>query len=270
MMNKDLYDKFPDWSKTKQKGNYLIGTDDIDSQATISLLHNLFGYEQNGYITRSSGYKIDTSILGDRHISVDLACLRGRKTYDNHLTLLHKDSKANENSANINVVERISNDNYTEKYAGSTLLQVMSLFDVQLPKTDDGKLFLLSIDSTHLGHYNSKFKKVNNKWLELLGYTELIDIMNKYKKEDIDEFWKVSKRKLEMKNDILTIDDELRCLSEKYLGYEIILPKEKFTKIGKFTSKYTDTNGLGGVLVNPYLYSLAFTFRNQVSYTLCN
>lgn len=261
-MDKRLYEKFPQWSKEKQQGHYMLGTDDLDSQATQSILNQVFGYEQNMYATRNGIYIIDKSI--NKHIGVDLALLNGFKTYDNHVTLKDSNSIVNPNSANINAILNINSENYFKKCAFSTLLQVMSLLDVPLPKTDEGKMFLLSIDSSHFGHYDNRFKKVHNIYMELLGFTELIDICNKYSRSDISEMRKGEY--LTFNNGYLSYNYLAKIYAEKHLGYEIYLPKEKFYKIANCDTTRTNTKNIDCTL-NKNVFSCAYTGKNQLSYT---
>lgn len=241
----------------------MLGTDDLDSQATQSILNQVFGYEQNMYATRNGIYMIDKSI--NKHIGVDLALLNGFKTYDNHVTLLNKESIVNANSANINSILKINTENYFKKCAFSTLLQVMSLLNIPLPKTDEGKIFLLSIDSSHFGHYHKNFKEIHNIYMELLGFTELIDICNKYSKNDISNMRKGEY--LTFNNGYLTYNKNYKDHAEKHLGYEIYLPTEKFNKVADCHTIRTNTNNVEDCTLNKNVFSCAYTGKNQLSYT---
>ncbi|WP_339280947.1 hypothetical protein [Lysinibacillus sp. FSL P2-0066] len=242
-----------------------MGTDDLDSQGGISLLNQVFGYEQNGYVTRDGIYVIDTEHRN--HIGVDLAMIHNRKTYDNHVTMLNKDSFVNPNSANVNAIMKINQkDNYTQKCAFSTMLQIYSLFDIPLPKTDEGKMFLLSIDSSHLGHYAPAFKRIHNEWLEKLDLTELIDILNKYSKAEISNMRKGEK--LTFENNILTYNKEYKDWAEKHLGYEIILPKGEFTQVVEFKQEYDPSITLKlDITHDKNVFSCAMTTGKHVSYS---
>ncbi|MFJ8103195.1 hypothetical protein [Lysinibacillus sp. NPDC096212] len=95
MMDTTLYNQFPKWSKEKQEGYFVVGTDDLDSQASISILNQVFGYEQNCYVTREGFYMINRDIR--KHIAVDLALHGDRKCYDNHVTMSDCNSPINPN-----------------------------------------------------------------------------------------------------------------------------------------------------------------------------
>lgn len=265
-MDKRIYDMFPQWSKEKQDGYKMLGSNDLDSLATQSILNQVFGYELNAYTNRDGIWMIDEN--HKQHIGVDIATVRG-KTYDNHVTLRDGKSIVNEESANINAIYKINTTNYKEKCTFSTLIQVMSLLDIPLPTTDEGKMFLLSIDSSHYGHYNNDYKHVNNKWFELLGFTELIDIMNKYSKQDI------SKMRLSRKSEYLTFKDghltyreDYKSYAENLLGYELILPKEKFTPIAKLESRVIPPfSKKTDVTHEKLVFSCAYTGRDNLSYS---
>ncbi|MEK4628707.1 hypothetical protein MKZ17_10920 [Solibacillus sp. FSL R7-0682] len=263
-MIKQLKDKFPSWTKEKQESYYLSGTDDLDSLATMSILNQVFGYEQNMYVTRDGIYMLDTSIKN--HIGVDLACLGDRYTYDNHVTLRDNKSKKNPNSANINSVLGITSINYHQKCAFSTLLQVMSLYDIPLPSTDEGKMFLLSIDSSHYGHYDSKYQGIHNNYIRQLGYDELINIMNKYTKEEISSMR--MNEYLTFNNGYLTYEEPYKSHAEKLLGYELILPTQQFKQVAKLETNYSDCPFLiGDVTHDNMMFSCAFTGQSKLSYT---
>lgn len=265
-MKKELKELFPKWATEKQEGYALMGTDDLDSQGSISLLNQIFGYEQNCYVTRNGVYVIDKA--QKKHIGVDLACIHNRMTYDNHVTMIDKNSSVNPLSANVNAVKKINQkDNYSEKCAFSTMLQIYSLFDIPLPKTDEGKMFLLSIDSSHLGHYSDYFKSIHNEWLEQLELTQLIDILNKYSKDEISSMRK--REKLTFTNKKLTYNAEHKAWAEKHLGYEIYLPDGEFTQIASFKQIYTSTSTLSNDITrDKSVFSCAMTNKKDVSYSV--
>ncbi|MDA6131070.1 hypothetical protein OSK38_27335, partial [Escherichia coli] len=39
-------------------------------------------------------------------------------------------------------------------------------------------MLLLCVDSSYLGHYREAFREVHNEYLRLLGFEELIDLLN--------------------------------------------------------------------------------------------
>ncbi len=264
-MDTTLYNQFPQWSKVYNEGHFLVGTDDLDSQASISILNQVFGYEQNCYATRQGFFMIDWNIK--QHIGVDLALHGDRKCYDNHVTMSHWDSPVNPNSANINAILKISQDNYTKKCAFSTLLQVMSLLDVPLPPTDDGKRFLLSIDSAHLGYFNNYFRGTWLKYMELLGFHELIDIVKKENAYNDIQAVKIDE-KLTFDNGILTFDSDRKARAEKHLGYELYLPQGQFKPRAMFYSAYTTKDDGRELLNNDMLFSVAMTSKKNISYSI--
>lgn len=266
MMDTTLYNQFPQWSKVYNEGHFLVGTDDLDSQASISILNQVFGYEQNCYATRQGFYMIDWNIK--QHIGVDLALHGDRKCYDNHVTMSHWDSPVNPNSANVNAILKISQDNYTKKCAFSTLLQIMSLLDIPLPKTKEGKQFLLTIDSAYLGYYSSYFRRTWTDYMEQLGFTELIDIVRETTSDDFKRM-KINEE-LTFQDGALTFDKDRKEYAENLLGYELYLPQGQFKERAQFHSDYTSKQYGRELLENECLFSLAMTSKNNISYTLYN
>ena len=61
----------------------------------------------------------------------------------------------NTDMINLNLMCQVTNDNYTDKYAGSTLLTIWSVYDLPLPETEEGKMLLLCIDSAYKGFYRN-------------------------------------------------------------------------------------------------------------------
>lgn len=265
-MDINLYNQFPQWSKEYNEGHFLVGTDDLDSQASITILNQVFGYEQNCYATRKGFYMIDWNIK--QHIGVDLALHGDRKCYDNHVTMSHWDSPVNPNSANINAILKISQDNYTKKCAFSTLLQLMSLLSVPLPKTKEGKQFLLTIDSAYLGYYSNYFRSTWLDYMEQLGFTELIDIVKSSTASEIKSL-KIDEE-LTFNNGILMFDKRRKEYAENLLEYELYLPQGQFTERVKFNSDFTSKQYGRELLENDNLFSLAMTSKNNISYTLYN
>ena len=100
----------------------------------------------------------------------------------------------------------------------------MVFYGLPLPESDEGKMLLLSIDSSYKGHYTG-FKAVQNEWLRKLGFEELIDIQNKYTLKDFANIKKKynSSMKIELVNGQLQTEMYLEGIS-KVLGLPIELP----------------------------------------------
>lgn len=262
-MHKELRELFPKWVHQKQNAN-LIMTNDIDSIVSCGVLKEVFGYEVNQYYSFAKLYQKN---LEDKreNIGVDLATKQG-KTYDNHLTRFYCSSIANPESANLNSILDISADNYTDKFAMSTAIMLWSLYDLPLPTSIEGKLILLSIDSGFKGHYDNRYNAVHTKYLEMLGFTELIDILNQY---DINLFQSITRRLKEQDDRVykrkngelftyLNLDN-----TSKHLGIHLEIPTGQFTTIQEFSNERFATSDTNDLMKNDSVFSFALTHRNK-------
>ena len=270
-MKKDFKEKFPQW--TRENGDFVTClSDDLDSLVGVSILKHIKGYEVKHFYNFEDFY----SVKGDKRIAigVDIALMKGM-AWDNHVVRISKYDKVNPSSANPNVIENISRENYTEKYAMSTTLLMWSYYGLPLPQSDEGKMLLLSIDSSYLGHFRG-FKHIQNEWLRKLGLEELIDIQNKY---TVRDFTKIkmkydSSMKIKMdSNGRLQTGMDLKGIS-KTLGLTIELPEDVFYLRKCFQREQLTLPN------NPYynidrveekyekeVFSIALTARNKINMT---
>lgn len=270
-MNKEYSSKFPQWYKEDLTNHVSCLSDDLDSLVGCSLLEKVKGVEIGYFYNFKELYRGTERDV--KAIGVDIALENGR-TFDNHVTMLNHKDRYNKMSINPNNIDNVSRDNYTDKYALSTALLIWSLYDIELPSTDEGKMVLLSIDSAFLGHYNDKFKPIQNKYLSKLGFDELIDLQERY---SLDEFRAVQ-RKYRMNSKIVMIKKELRTtlpLEEisDVLELELILPHDTFLvnntleisneSLNKYTGYSKDYIENGQTKI----FSLALTGKNYISKT---
>ena len=269
-MKKEVYDKVPQWIKEAKEEQYSIMVgDDIDSLTTAMLLRKVFGWQINWFYDFDKVYVMDKENKRER-IAVDMALEKNQKTIDNHVTLLKKGDKVNKNSINMNTMFEVSRENYTEKYAMSTLLTAWSLLGVPLPKTDEGKMLLLAIDSGYLGHYSTQFRPVHSEWLRMLGFDELIPFLEskspKDFKDTIKKYRLVGKILIDTDGFLTHNGLDIEGIA-KYLELEIELPKIKFELVYELkrgniklashnNSKHKDT------------YSFALIYNDKACYTL--
>ena len=269
-MKKEFREKFPSW--VFEKGDFTTClTDDIDSLVGVTLLKEVKGWEIGHFYDFHNIYSIDKKDKR-KAVGVDMAILEGR-TFDNHVVKLSANSQANPLSANPNVIENISRDNYTKKYALSTALLIWSLYDIPLPSTDEGKMLLMGIDSSFKGYY-SGFKKVQTQWLEKLGFEELIELQERY---DIMDFVHV-KRKYNSSEKIVLVDGKLHTNMKledisRLLEFNIQLPKETFVLRKSFKRDFKElhpdksySNGLIELKYNPF--SMALTGKHKLNLTI--
>lgn len=180
-MKQELKNKFPQW--TKQKGNYnTILSNDIDSRLACAIEQVNKGYSISHFYDFEGVYNTESAKTNNL-IGIDLALHRG-KCWDNHCIRIGKDDYVNPQTANLNAIYDVSKQNYTDKFCMSTAIMMWSFYDMPLPETKLGKMLLLAIDTGHKGHYDSRYKAVHTKYLEMLGYEELIDLLNNTKSSD--------------------------------------------------------------------------------------
>ncbi|MEC1787199.1 hypothetical protein [Schinkia azotoformans] len=170
-MKQNLKERLPQWYKEITSEHKLILTNDLDSYFSCLILRKLFGCDIEMFYDFNSIYH-NGKVNHDKLIGVDLAIEDERiKTFCNHVTRIHKDDKVNPLSINLNNIEGIHRTNYYDKYAGSTTLMILSLFnngDTFSNLTDEQKQILISIDSHYSGYYGGyqAWHKWNNE-LEL-------------------------------------------------------------------------------------------------------
>lgn len=269
-MNEQLKRKFPNWCFGNKKFSTVL-TDDIDSLVGCAIEQKVNDNDIYYFYDFDSVYKSDTEVRFDT-LGIDLAFTKG-KCWDNHVTRLNKDSKVNLQSANINSLLDISGDNYFDKYAGSTALLMWSFYDLPLPDTKLGKMLLLAIDSGFLGHYDGRFKKIHNHYLESLGFNELIDLLNQTSKQEYFDLIKEYKLNAKSGGKIF-IDDKgylqtslpLKELSDP-LGLHLDLPKQPFILKNRFESIGRQVKGDEGGQLNKSIISFALTNKKYYKFT---
>lgn len=253
-----------------EKGNYTtIGTDDYDSFVLWNVLREVNNWELNYFYSFNKLYKLDLSNNLEA-VGCDLSVPKN-KTIDNHVSMLFKESPVNKQSINLNNIYAISGDNYTKKYAMSSTLVGWWALGLPLPTSKLGKMFLIALDVGHKGHYSDYFNKVHTNWLELMGFTELIDLLNEYPQEQFDSFIK----KMKEKGDFIKINQDgfmetgtinLDNLS-KHLGFKLELPQEKFTLVESYQTGYFDRYKDKHIETDEKIISYALTYKNNGSYT---
>lgn len=261
-MQKDLKELYPDWCKSYQDRN-LVLSDDMDSLLSTTLLNMVQGYEINYYYTFKGIHVLNPNDTR-KTIGVDMAIKKGM-TWDNHVVKIHEDDFVNPQSANINALLGINQSNYFQKFCGSTALQIYSYYDIPLPTTDEGKLYLMTIDSSYLGHYDNRYKEVHNNYFEMLGYTELIDLLNRTSEFRFD-YMKANDR-LTFKNNEVTFRKQDKEYAEKLLGLELILPTGDFQLLQDFKRGANKISDIKNPIYYDDIFSYALTGKNYISYS---
>ena len=262
-MQQWLKNKFPEW--TKQQGNYdLCMSDDLDSLLSCLYLKSLFNYQIKWLYTFKDLYYIPQNDKFEI-LCVDIAIER-HKTWDNHVVKVDEHDKVNPESANINAINGIHKGNYYSKYAGSTLLQILSFNDIPLPESEEGKLILLGIDSAYLGHYSKDFRAIHRRYMEQLELYDLIDLLDKYNDpsvfHDLNRKYKLKSKISVDENGYLQTDIDLAAL-QGFFDFRLSLPEEKF----EHKHKFNQSGAWASTIRKPDVFSFALTSRNQFKYT---
>lgn len=275
-MKKEYKDKFPEWCNDTTTKYSLCLTDDLDSLFSCILLNKIKGYEIEWF------YRFDSlgSIQGanKKAIGVDADLVKG-KCWGNHVTLLSSKDTVNKSCANINNIDNISRENYYYKYCGSTLLTIMSYYNIDISTlSEEAKMVLLAIDSTYLGYYADwkTFKDRNKYYLvEVMNYEELYKVQQRHTKEEFD----LLQDKYKLKSKIETIKGRLQTgidlegLSELF-NLPFVLPKDTFNlrlqlnnkskALGKYDYSITKEKL---PKENEKLFSMAVTNKGFIKYS---
>lgn len=179
-MREDIKKLFPSWVNDNEYYDLCL-SDDIDSLLSCVVLEKIKGYKINYFYDFTNIYSTNQAI--NKAIAIDVDLKQG-KCWGNHVAI-----EENKESANLNKVLGISQENYRNKYAGSTLLTILSYYNVDISHlSEEGKMILLCIDSAYLGFYNNDFKEVHIYYMrDILQFPELVEIEERHKKEEFEE-----------------------------------------------------------------------------------
>ena len=130
---------FKEWYKDLGNSNntyYIMGSDDIDYLTSIYILNKIFGLKTTLFDDFQNLYHREDINVNDiklgQVVGVDLDLNSSDKNYDykcfgNHVTYFQ-----NPNSINLNRNIQYGCTNYYNKFVGSVLLTIMSLYDIPL------------------------------------------------------------------------------------------------------------------------------------------
>jgi hypothetical protein len=267
-MNEQLKNKFPEWCSDMEQGqNTLMLSDDLDSLLGCAIEKFVKGNEIN-YFYNFNRIFVENREDKRKIIGVDLAIHKG-KSWCNHVVRIHPNDYVNPQTANINALLKISSHNYFDKYAMSTVLIMWSYYGLPLPTTKVGKMLLLCIDSSFLGHYDDRFKSVHNQYLKLLGFEELIDLLNETNKSDYSHLQREYKTKEKIilnSEGYLETDLPLAELQEVFC-LPINLPKKQFDLLAEFKSASGETWQVSSKDKLENVFSFALTGKKKFKYT---
>ena len=272
-MKKEIKNLFPNWVNDDRYYD-LILSDDLDSLFSCEILKEVKGWQINYFNDSFKALGITEFANSEKPIGVDLSLCEG-KTFDNHVVMMNEYDDYNSESANFNIIDKISRENYFDKYCGSTLLMIWSLYDIPLPETDEGKMILLCIDSTFKGFYSPwpKPRKANERYLvDYMGFPELHNLLHRYKQSD---FLSVMRKynlnkKIYLKDGYLQTDIKLDELREIF-NFSFFLPKNRFYLREEYKTNIMrlPKNDYRQVKcdISENMYSIALTNRDFMSYS---
>lgn len=261
--------------ETNSEYDLMLG-DDSDSLITANLNTEITNglWDINYFYDFKSFYRINKrdKVQQKQIIGVDMAFTKNVRCFDNHIQKQFNNSPVNPYCMNLNnfTPNLSASKNYYKKYPFSTLMMVMSYYDIPLPKSQIGKEIVLAIDSSFKGAYATKdfFKKIHTNWLEELGFESLIDILNS---RSIDYFYKLQdtynlNEKVYLDKDgYLKTNINLNAI-QPHLDWKLELPNKQFHLI-KQHHKEAHLLDNKQIPKREELISLAFTGKNYVSYT---
>ncbi len=270
----------PKWYEDSKKYG-LILTDDIDSLLSCTILKQVKQWEIDRVLIfkadkdKTIDYMGITDNATNEAVGVDLALQNG-KCFDNHVSRINKLDTFNRECINLNIIKDVTRENYFNKYNLSTVLLLWSLYDLPIPESEDGKMILLTIDSSYYSYFSyPKFKEMNKFYLcDVLGLNELYECQARHKQY---EFKKIEKQyklksKIKLNNGYLQTDIDLDGINiDVGLDTNIwcTLPNSRFNLYKKFYDiqipLMKQTTKLSDITKNPY--SVALTNRDFLCYS---
>ncbi|WP_195509665.1 hypothetical protein [Clostridium tyrobutyricum] len=258
-MNKEIIKRLPNWINTV--GQYcLCLSDDLDSLFSCYYLTKYKKWNIKYFYDFYNIYAAGNEILPQKEtIAVDADLVNG-KCFGNHVGQYED----NPNCINLNKYNNITQYNYTEKFAGSTLITVLSILNVDINKfTEEQQAILLCIDSMFLSYYFSKSQA--SYYIDtILGYKKLIDILEKHDKQyfyNLQDKYKL-KEKIYLDGwGLLQTDIKLDEISTLF-NIKLELPQMDFDIVQELeVHKGYYAPG------NIDIFSLARTYKNSVIYS---
>lgn len=275
-MKEEYLQKVPTWYRDFTKYDVVL-SDDIDGLVSTSALKYAKNWNVEYFYNFKTLYasndvyfkenKAATRVWADVSIVVQDAM-----TFDNHVNRVNLSDYTNPNAINPNVLSDITNENYYDKYLGSTALVIWSLYGIPLPETELGKMILLAIDTTFKGFYGKdQYKRANKHFLcDVLGLEELYEVQKRHtSKEFYQLFDKYNlNRKIEINGEgYLESSLDMEFLSD-VLGIPVELPTKKMNKWAYFEDKFSAFYSLETIKDIPRLVTIAFTGKNKCCYSV--
>lgn len=243
-MNKEYKEKFPQWIKDDKKYYmYMCMSDDLDSLFSCILLQKLKNYEVSHFYSFNKLYKNDNYKNNEKSIGVDMDLVKG-KCWSNHVT-----AERNSNAANLNILDNVNKNTYFKKYAGSTLLEIISCYNYNISNlSEEAKMVLLCIDSTYMGFYLKQYplpQASNRHYLcDILELGELYKVEQRHTRQEFEQL----QQKYNLKKKIFINEDgelktgiDLENLSILF-DLPLTLNKDRFTAVKTFSNTKVNVN----------------------------
>ena len=273
-MKNEIKNKYPNWCSDSTTKFDLILSDDLDSLLSCLFLQQIKGHKINHFYDFNNLFRSKEST--NPTIGVDIDLVRGY-CWGNHVTMLTPDDMGvNLNCANLNVINKISKSDYFHKYAGNTILQILSYYEYDISDfSEEAKMILLCIDSQYLGYY-SKYendRNANKQYLcDVLEYEELYKLLKRHSASEFVSLQEKYKLKEKIRIDSegkLETKIDLNSLS-KILNLPFLLPQDVFTVTQSFDNRSYD-KPLNVDYKNSKLdkiFSFAVTSLKEVKYSV--
>lgn len=257
-MKQELLNHFSGWYQdfaSHPEYYYLVLTDDMDSLYSCKYLKKRFNADIGGFYAFGKGLFLTEQAKKENRklIYVDCSVVRdGVMCFDNHRTLLTNHMAVNPNM----IMDRADNENYFQKYCGSTLMLIYALYHGDLSELE--KDFIIAVDGFYIGWYrdNGKYRDINKYWLDILELSEIltpvlekhdmqfyIDLIAKYQ---LNEKIHIRKNKLFTFADILPEDSFymeiptlMKRISKENISKITVTDKTIFTAAETFDCSYS-------------------------------
>lgn len=257
------------WYNINSDKHFLVLSDDIDSYLSCLFLRKKFGVDIGGFYDFKNLYKNSkVKTKGKEPIFVDIDVCNGF-AFGNHVTAFK-----NRNCVNFNYY--ISQNDYTDKFAGSTLITLFYGYKYNLKEKDHDKVrFWVMIDSWQKQFF--EYRKRWDSWVKDLKIEYLTDIVGAKDKD-----WYENKRELcglngkIIRQDNGTLDYTTINFNAIKEEFGITVPKLKLTfdkKIGTFEIHNIDIScGIPEetkqLCENGRIFSNAMTRKKELKYSV--
>lgn len=289
-LKENIKKTLPEWYKDKTNKYHTILTDDLDSLLSCTILEHEMGWNiEEIFLFKKSvkGHEGQDlkgktkNVTQSEGIGVDLALHKG-KCFDNHVMRMSENDYKNEESINPNLIEQVTRNNYTDKYAGSTVLLLWSLYDLQKQGlTDEAMMILLAIDSAYLGYYDDRYRRhIKHYLIDILDLPEFYRCIERHTKKEFEDIKKKYRmgEKISMKKGYAITKIDLDGINDVLLwdtstNLEIKLPENRFYCDSYYIDVVQDIDYRKKVKTyddvikqEPYCYAL--TRKNLLNYSV--